>query len=1259
MNRRIISALLSLTLIFTFVIPCAFAAEENTVLYVSPDGSDSALGTIETPLKTLDGARQRVRQLKDKGIRVSEVIFRGGDYRMRTVHFTAEDSGYDSMPVVYKAYPGETPRFKGSVELPVSSFKPTTDPKILAKIKDSAKDKIIETDLTAHKVSRGDLFNPTVSATSYALNGGDGGDYNSVYVDGAECQIAQWPNGRSFASWTSNLNSYTITYSEPDPDKWADEKNWWIQAFNQSDYAMTRVTPTKLDPIQKSIAIPSSTKLNNRFSKRWKAFNLLEELDMPGEFYVDHDTMKLYMYVPHTIANSTVEFSVESYALVEIIGTSNVTFSGISFEQTRGNVIRTVDVNNVDFENCTFKNIGDKAIRQTASKKVSTGSAHWQAAFGYADGAYNCDVRGCYFENLGSSAIYTTGGNQDTLTPSGNIIEDNIICAANQRYTIDSALVFSGCGITLRRNVITKSSQHGLLIYGNDHIIEDNEFSDVLREVADAGVIYQGQHQLSRGNVIQRNLIHNVNPKDPRLISGTCGIYVDDRQQGNTIINNFVIGIENGNGYNSNQGAAMNFANNIIVGCRKGWAFHQSGSAEKDVFDMSQWGTIQDMVNDIKYPEIYYKAYPDLKRWVDTKNNPRTYTKIKENLLVDCEQTAIGTEELRYATIEDNIILEETDAFVDPENMDYRLKSDSELAKLLPGTFTEKTYDMEQNGTINDKVFTTENTPFRLLYPQNGATVSPTYLQLYWQDVGPANQYRLQIATDPEFVNTVYDDIVYFNIFDADMLEPATRYYWKVTAQNTTRDLKCEWAHVGNVYSFETSRYSPLKTEGVEYAISTAEANMEGAVESEKPGYYKGGSVNVIRDYIALTRKLLSLRTGMFSQSALDLRSDYILNYFKNKSIVNKGYVNLFDYASPEYWNGVVTKLSPEMISLEELNAVGGTKGLSHMSGSVIYCFDTEITANGFNCIGLNMDSTSFLHSGANRGYFLCVKKGVIELQKSNGTTNEILESKNVAIGDGTRHSVRFGIINTVAGNLVVAVVDGETVFDYMDITDTAPTDLSLEFGFSTSGAEGNCNKLYPPSSIPSQEEFDALERRAQMRAVKAVMEAFPDDFSETANFKDGADVIITDKGIIDVSFARPELIGDNMMVPAKVLSDAMGIDVSISGNTATLTKDGISVVFTEAVSTYNKSGIVSDANHAPYMKNGYLMVSILDIKEIFDYELTDDWLHDMAIVSKTGSFNVVNDSAISTNVVKVIEKISAYTGGKNVYFSDNEILGE
>ena len=80
-----------------------------TKLYVAPAGDDAAPGTIDTPLATLDGARNRLRKLRYDGrLGAAEVNLRQGMYRLTApFQLTGGDSGSATAPITYRSYPGE------------------------------------------------------------------------------------------------------------------------------------------------------------------------------------------------------------------------------------------------------------------------------------------------------------------------------------------------------------------------------------------------------------------------------------------------------------------------------------------------------------------------------------------------------------------------------------------------------------------------------------------------------------------------------------------------------------------------------------------------------------------------------------------------------------------------------------------------------------------------------------------------------------------------------------------------------------------------------------------------------------------------------------------------------------------------------------------------------------------------------------------------------------------------------------------------
>jgi len=123
--------------------------------YVAPDGADTNHGTLEKPFATLERARDAIRARKSKrslpkgGV---TVFVRGGVYRRHaTFELIQRDSGAADAPIVYRAAPGETPRFLGSIRL--RGFHPTRDPDVRRRLPSESRDRVLTLDMKAAGVA--------------------------------------------------------------------------------------------------------------------------------------------------------------------------------------------------------------------------------------------------------------------------------------------------------------------------------------------------------------------------------------------------------------------------------------------------------------------------------------------------------------------------------------------------------------------------------------------------------------------------------------------------------------------------------------------------------------------------------------------------------------------------------------------------------------------------------------------------------------------------------------------------------------------------------------------------------------------------------------------------------------------------------------------------------------------------------------------------------------------------------------------------
>ncbi len=110
------------------VVACLLGAFALTIesagavsLYAAPGGADTDIGDSQHPLASLQGARDRVRQMRAQG-NLKEpvtVAFADGEYKLtEPVVFGPEDSGSSDAPVKYVAAKGARPVFSGGKRLP-------------------------------------------------------------------------------------------------------------------------------------------------------------------------------------------------------------------------------------------------------------------------------------------------------------------------------------------------------------------------------------------------------------------------------------------------------------------------------------------------------------------------------------------------------------------------------------------------------------------------------------------------------------------------------------------------------------------------------------------------------------------------------------------------------------------------------------------------------------------------------------------------------------------------------------------------------------------------------------------------------------------------------------------------------------------------------------------------------------------------------------------------------------------------------------
>lgn len=1195
------------------------------IIYVSLSGEDSNSGTMEKPLKTLEGAKNKVRQLKNESDAPIEVIFSEGEYRFsQSVSFTGADSGTSEAPVVYKAHDGEKVEFKGSVEVDSSKGKMVTNSDILSRLYESVHNKVVCFDLNGLGLDSTMIRQPGLNDGWRALVNGE---VNGVYIDGIEQTVAQWPNGDgAYVRWENTVDGSTIKYTHTQPNRWGKAKDFWIGGYNSYDYYYIRQSVTKVDTEEKTISIylaDSGHQFTSHQSRRWKAINLLEEIDIPGEYYIDSENMKLYIYPTKPLKNAKMEISWLNRPLIQLNGTENIIFDGITFTQTRGNAIDGTNIKNIDVQNCTFKDVLGHAIIAKGTVNAVTDGSYWQVCD--IDGSYDCDIRGNIFNNIGGAAVELHGGNTDTLVKANNVIADNMIYRANMLSKNHNTILLWGVGHTVINNNISRCPFQAIRFYGNDNVIKYNEIYNVNQESDDCGAIYCGRNSIQRGTEISYNFIHDLQTTEKLPFGFQSAIYWDDKQTGidahHNIIKNAPIDLA------SNGSVDCNFSENISIGMTAkrwhyingGYSVNHNGGEEATNYKFGSY---------ILNPELYYERYPTLPELFAFEKNTdpelAKYNKLKNNLSVNSVAATTGTNTLKYGDVSGNLEIDECNDFVNPEGQDFRIKSDSETAKRVKGILTDE-FDIEKIGLQNNIALNKETAPFKQIYPQNGQTaVQCSSVDFVWENAFGASKYRLEIATDPKLENIVFNEEVPYNVKTIEGLKNDTVYYWRVTAINHSRDLFSEWGSESSIYSFATAKFDKIDNTYLNEEIEQLSQDIIAIDEGEKPGQYPIGTIDRFRMMIKRANLLKNSKLGIVRQNSIDAMTNNLNMALNRIGSVNRGFLDITEYIDEESeWGGNFRMNDGAFAVTSEIadHKMAGTKTLGATTGSCINSFDIMLNTNVYGIIAFSKYIDMVPYSAACTGYSLCIKPDLIELQTSTGSTHTVDYTVNKSFAnDGKYHNVQFGFVNIGIGNFVVLYVDGEPWIEYLDISDSA-VNVNCELSMFVNAGEGEMMSMKAPSMTSTEEEFDKLMERGLNKAVKSVLSEFE---SDVMLFQTDATKVFTPKGVFDVSFAPNTVINGKLMVAFDKVDEIWGVETVEENDNLCIVRDG-------------EKKIVSATGEL----NGYKMVSIEEIFKILDRENVASTAHNMLI---DGNIIYMNNVEWLNKASELMEQLKNYS---------------
>ena len=567
------------------LLPTPMSQAAPLELYVAASGDDAADGrTPRQAFATLARARDEVRRYRrDNALADGALVHvASGVYVLaETLAFGPEDAGTELSPVVFEGEGARKPVLRGGPT--VTGFEPY-------------KGSILRCDLQASGL--GDIV------------------FGQLFFKGRRMPLARTPNvdpeDIHGGTWAHALGGFgpdprcQFRYgSDVDGSRWARPQTGRVCVFCRFDWRWNRLPVEAVDPVRRTITMARRATYDIHPGDRYYVEGIFEELDAPGEWFLDREKSLLYFWPPSAMGPDAVSVAGVD-RLIEVEKSAWVVFRGFVLENGEGTAVTMADSRHCRVEAAVIRNTGGWGVS--------------------VNGGESCAVVGCDLSGTGHGGVMLSGGDRATLTPAKHVAENNVIHDVGVfERTYNTGVNIGGVGNAVRHCLIFDTPHAGMTLSGNENLIEFNHIHHTNLQSADTGGLYSCPRDWTqRGNVIRYNRWHDIggfgkknswNPVQDGVVPFeyphyTWGVYMDDPTSGNTIYGNILYRVPIC-AFQNHGGRDNTFENNIIVDCPAFGAGVLSST-------WTEWENVYARFRAVTGPgSPYLERYPALRNYKD------------------------------------------------------------------------------------------------------------------------------------------------------------------------------------------------------------------------------------------------------------------------------------------------------------------------------------------------------------------------------------------------------------------------------------------------------------------------------------------------------------------------------------------------------------------------------------------------------------------------------------------------------------------